>query len=720
MTIQTNSTTLADTFPNRAVPDQDPNTLIFNEQIRQIERLAPLGLAGSVINALILAFLLRGQAEPKLLLFWLGAVLFVSLTRLPAVYRRLPVFRRKNNQKLAFFLLAGYSVSGFIWGSTALWLFPDQSFHLQVFLGFVLGGMTAGAAALLAVLLPAFLCFSVPTLLPYTLRLFVIGNETHLAMGAMMLLFFIILFSASVYINRTRKQNIRLAYENSNLVTHLRGSKERIEEYLRNLRMEVEERQRVEEELLQQKLTLEEEVKRRTDQLERSNRNLKQEISERRLAEERLVKSEEQFRHLVANVPGILFQFKLNTGDGSYRFPYMSDRVFEVLGLRAEAIQADADGIFALVPPEKKEDLWNTIAASARNLTGFYYETETILADGAVKWLRIESTPRMLTEAEILWEGVMVDITNQKNAESSLKNALTEADLLAGELERRGNDIRGKNRELRRAYHELATSHAQLLQQEKMASIGQLSAGIAHEINNPIGFVACNLGSLQKYLNRLATFIANQDRIIDASAEPEDKQAVARQKQELKIDYVLQDSRDLVKESLEGTDRVKSIVQDLKNFARADQSEWKEADINDCLESTINIVWNELKYKTELVKDYGRLPLTRCIGQQLNQVFMNLLVNAGQAIASKGTITVRTWYDKDAVHVSVADTGCGIAPDQINRIFEPFYTTKEAGQGTGLGLSIAYNIVKKHNGTIDVKSDPGKGSTITVSIPVVE
>lgn len=279
-----------------------------------------------------------------------------------------------------------------------------------------------------------------------------------------------------------------------------------------------------------------------------------------------------------------------------------------------------------------------------------------------------------------------------------------------------------KNKELESAYSELKSAQAQILQQEKMASIGQLAAGVAHEINNPVGFIMSNLGSLKKYIGRFAEFIRAQSETITetATASPEIIGRVNSLRKSLKIDYFLEDSISLISESTDGAERVKKIVQDLKSFSRVDEAEWKLADINTGIESTLNIVWNEIKYKATANKELGDIPMIRCNPGQLNQVFMNMMVNAAHAIEKQGEITIRTWKDNDYICVSIADTGKGIAPATIKRIFEPFFTTKDVGKGTGLGLSIAYDIVKKHKGTIDVKSEVGKGTTFTVRIPAIE
>jgi two-component system NtrC family sensor kinase len=273
--------------------------------------------------------------------------------------------------------------------------------------------------------------------------------------------------------------------------------------------------------------------------------------------------------------------------------------------------------------------------------------------------------------------------------------------------------------ELEKAYAELKATQARVVQQEKMASIGQLAAGVAHEINNPMGFISSNLNSLGKYVERFNEFIKTQSELIETLADKNAAAALRDKRKALKLDYILEDATDLIKESLEGAERVRTIVKNLKSFSRVDEAECMDADINECITSTINIVWNELKYKVNLVKELGEIPLTKCHPQQLNQVFMNLLVNAAQAIEKQGEISIRTWHASGSIYVSVSDNGCGMSPAVINRIFEPFFTTKEVGKGTGLGLSITYDIIKNHSGDITVESTPGKGTTFKVRIPIV-
>ncbi|MDK9718903.1 MAG: PAS domain S-box protein [Trichlorobacter sp.] len=265
--------------------------------------------------------------------------------------------------------------------------------------------------------------------------------------------------------------------------------------------------------------------------------------------------------------------------------------------------------------------------------------------------------------------------------------------------------------------------YAQLLQNEKMASIGQLSAGIAHEINNPMGFINSNLGTLEKYVDKFDRYITTLEPLVQNCCTEQQQQSVQTLRKELKLDYVLRDIRQLLEESADGAGRVMRIVQDLKTFSRSDTAQIARAELHQCIDSTINIIWNQIKYVAELKKEYGDLPKVPCNIQQINQVFMNLLVNACHAIQEKqsdelGVITVRTWSDSDNAYIAIADTGCGIPDEVRRRIFEPFYTTKEVGKGTGLGLSISHEIIKKHGGELMVASEVGTGTTFTIRLPL--
>jgi two-component system NtrC family sensor kinase len=279
--------------------------------------------------------------------------------------------------------------------------------------------------------------------------------------------------------------------------------------------------------------------------------------------------------------------------------------------------------------------------------------------------------------------------------------------------------LRQRNEELRESNAQLQETRTQLLQSEKMASIGQLAAGVAHEINNPIAYVNSNFGSLDIYLRQML-------EVLDAYAQAEgsisDAAAAARvsaAKQKVDLDFLAEDVFALLGESAEGISRVSKIVHDLKNFSRVGvEDEWSWVNLHEGLESTINIVNNEIKYKAQLVKELGAIPEIECLPSQLNQVFMNILVNAAQSIETHGTISIRSGVADDHVWIDIADSGKGIAPEHLNRIFDPFFTTKPVGKGTGLGLALSYGIVQKHHGRIEVHSELGRGTRFRVVLPI--
>jgi two-component system NtrC family sensor kinase len=266
----------------------------------------------------------------------------------------------------------------------------------------------------------------------------------------------------------------------------------------------------------------------------------------------------------------------------------------------------------------------------------------------------------------------------------------------------------------------LEDAQNQLLQSEKMASLGQLAAGVAHELNNPIGFVHSNLGTLEGYLADLFEIFDAWEHAASEAGQSAGFSQVSALKRDKDFDFIKQDIFQLMLESKDGLNRVRKIVQDLKDFSRVGETDWLWADLHAGLDSTLNIVWNEIKYKCTVVKHYAAdLPQIRCLPSQLNQVFMNLLVNAAHSIDEKGEITISTERSgKDAVRILIGDSGKGIAPEHLQHIFEPFFTTKPIGKGTGLGLSIAWGIVGKHHGSLSVDSTVGVGTTFTITLPI--
>ncbi|MEF1183886.1 sensor histidine kinase [Vibrio sinaloensis] len=288
------------------------------------------------------------------------------------------------------------------------------------------------------------------------------------------------------------------------------------------------------------------------------------------------------------------------------------------------------------------------------------------------------------------------------------------------ELKSLSRRLHREQKELKDALSHLKNAQSQLLQSEKMASIGQLSAGIAHEINNPLGFITSNIQTLDDYFCKISDFMSALEKAIDGSGNAllvEHKQQLMEQYQ---LTYMLEDVTDLIVESLEGSSRVMAIVKNLKEFSHVDDSEWLYSDLRQGLDSTLRIINNEIKYTTTVEREYADdTPNIYCQPMQLNQVFLNLLVNASHAIQENGVIRVRVQpLANDLVQIQIEDNGAGIPKENLSVIFEPFFTTKPVGDGTGLGLSVSYGIVNAHGGTIEVDSEVGKGTTFTLTLPV--
>lgn len=272
--------------------------------------------------------------------------------------------------------------------------------------------------------------------------------------------------------------------------------------------------------------------------------------------------------------------------------------------------------------------------------------------------------------------------------------------------------------ELLKAKTELADFRTQMLNSEKMASIGQLAAGIAHEINNPIGYVISNLTSLERYLHDLTNLLDHYERHEKSIADPQARQELENLKADIDLPYLRTDLRDLMAESKEGIGRVKKIVQDLKDLSHVGEDVWDWADLHQALNTTLNIINNEIKTKAEVRREFGDIPRIRCKISRLNQVFLNMLINSAHAIESGGLITVATGFEAGMVWVRFSDNGSGIDSGHLARIFDAFFTTKPVGKGTGLGLYLAHEVVKAHGGRIDVQSTVGVGTTFTIWLAV--
>jgi len=279
----------------------------------------------------------------------------------------------------------------------------------------------------------------------------------------------------------------------------------------------------------------------------------------------------------------------------------------------------------------------------------------------------------------------------------------------------RTEQLRTAHEDLQAAYRELQATQMQLIQREKMASVGQLVAGVAHELNNPIGFVYSNVTTLEDFVRRLRAML---EAYRAASLPEEDRARLQAEWESRKVDYALKYLDSMIQGIREGAERARKIVRDLRVFARTQDDVWQAVDIHEELESSLTLLNHLVKDRVEVHRKYGDLPEVECIRSQIDQVFLNLLANAAQAIAGPGAITIETRREGTAAVISIADTGSGIPPEIMGRVFDPFFTTKPVGEGTGLGLSISYEIVKKHGGEIRAESPAGGGAVFTVRIPL--
>ncbi len=322
----------------------------------------------------------------------------------------------------------------------------------------------------------------------------------------------------------------------------------------------------------------------------------------------------------------------------------------------------------------------------------FCIEIAFSAAVGIIVLVRYSNTSRKVTTA-IKIQKDNLKISNDKLIDAN--NQLNEHQQSLIEL---NDTLARSNEDLEEAYKELRKSQTQLIYHEKMASLGKLAAGVAHEINNPVGVINCNVDSFDKLICSLKAAI------------PGDEKSKAKE--------ILSKLETVNQVSFMACRRIVEIVKSLRNFTRLDQAEYQNADIHEGIDNTLVLLKNRLKGNAEIIKEYGNIPLVSCSANQLNQVFLNLIVNAADAIDDKGTIWIKTYMEDDKVFISIRDNGTGIPAEYLDRIFEFGFTTKEVEKGTGLGLAIVYNIIEKHGGKIEIKSKEGEGTEFIIELPV--
>lgn len=420
------------------------------------------------------------------------------------------------------------------------------------------------------------------------------------------------------------------------------------------------------------------------------------ETGERKKAEAGLRCSEEYYRALIENALDVV---TLVDAEGVVR--YESPVIERVLGYKASELLGQQGRV--IFHPNDLELADHVLAQFLQN-PNKPVSAEFRLRHKNGSWRTMQMIGKNLLDNPAV-RGIVVswrDVTENRNAEQLLEEYRHN---LENKVLDRTRALNEKNQALQEALQQLQATQHELILHSKMASLGSLVAGVAHEVNNPIGAVNSAADVSTRCIDRLLGLVENSRSLEELKGSETFRQLVEMLKENQRI-------------TVTAGNRIAKIVRSLKNFARLDEAEFQKADLHEGLDSTLTLVDHELRNRAMVVKDYGNLPLVYCSPNQLNQVFMNLFINASQAMETKGEIRIRTQAYDGRVSLQIADTGKGILPEHLPRIFDPGFTTKGAGVGTGLGLSICYNIIQKHKGTIAVESEPGKGTEFTITLPV--
>jgi PAS domain S-box-containing protein len=440
-------------------------------------------------------------------------------------------------------------------------------------------------------------------------------------------------------------------------------------------------------------------------QLNRSHRrllaNLESELAERRRVEAALRASEGFHHSLVESLPQSILRKDLEG-----RFTFGNRNFCQALGLPLEEIIGKTDFDFfpdALAEKYRCDD--RRVIAS-----GEVFETveEHVTPHDEKRYVHVIKTPlRDALGAIIGVQGIFWDVTERKRAEEQLVTQNVKLQEMAHSEHQ--------------AHAELKQTQSRMVQSEKLASLGQMVAGVAHEINNPVAFVSNNVAVLVRDVGEMRDLLAMYGAADDliARERPALMEEINAFRDRVDMPYTLENIKGLLDRSRDGLSRIQQIVGHLRLFARLDEGQVNEADINGGIESTATIIRNLARKKgVQLEMDLGQLPRVTCYAAKVNQVVMNLLTNAIDACEEGGTVTVRTRGEANGVRIEVSDNGCGIDPEHRDRIFDPFFTTKPVGQGTGLGLSISYGIIQDHGGSIEVESMVGQGTGFTIHLPL--
>lgn len=426
---------------------------------------------------------------------------------------------------------------------------------------------------------------------------------------------------------------------------------------------------------------------------------------ERRAIEKALRESEEKFRTMTYSA-----QDAIVLVDSDARISFWNAAAERIFGLAMrEVVGGNLIDLFA---PEAFCASYRAVfdklrGAASGSFAGRTVELSAKHPDGSVFPLEVSIATLVFDDK---WHAIFIarDVSDRKRTEKELAAYRTD---LEQRVDRRTADLACLNANLRDANRQLADARTQLLQSERMAALGQLAAGVAHEINNPIAFVSANFGTLKRYFDDLFAALKK--------AEACGTVVTGTGPGALDLDEMREDADALVAESRDGLSRVKEIVQNLGEFSRVGATDWQYVDLHDGLESAISLLQWRIT-NVDIVRDYGETPEVQCLPSEINLVFMNLLLNASEAISEHGRITLRTRFVDDGVSVEVCDTGCGIEKDNLFRVFDPFFSTKASSKNVGLGLSLSYGIIQRHHGRIEVESDFGKGATFRLWLPCLQ
>ena len=552
-------------------------------------------------------------------------------------------------------------------------------------------------------------------------------------------------------IQQLRTSQEQLTEQNQQLEQTVEDQTETLKQVIRELRQELLRCSHTETQLKTTQVQLKQQVDTRTAELQATVFRLQAEVAERRHTEQALRQSERRFHKLADNIPGMIYQFRLET-DGQASFPFVSSACLEILGYTPEEVYASPGLLIQRVHPSDVLEFEAAVSTSAQQLSQWSWEGRMLTKSGDARWIRARSRPEKQTDGAIVWDGLLIDVSDQKRAELALsqskRNLAIQVEARTADLQQtiaqlnqemcdrvkmeaalRQSELQLKERtqDLETTVATLRQTQAQLVQSEKMSALGQLVAGVAHEINNPVSFIYGNLAPARDYTEVLLELINCYQQHYPVPTD--DIQAYLN---DIDIDFVQTDILKVLNSMEVGANRIKQIVLSLRNFSRMDESDWKTVDLHEGLDSTLLILGHVLKPQShrpqiQVIKNYGDLPMVDCFAGQLNQVFMNLLSNAIDALEEQHqskpdaalTITIHTWIEQQQAMIAISDSGIGMSGAMRDRIFDPFYTTKPVGKGTGMGLSISYQVVtQKHNGRLTCTTQPGQGSTFLIQLPL--